>query len=542
MSKGLFIILIVSLVICYGQIRAQSAKQSDYILKYNMSTYHLEDGKSIPFDHAFSLKVPALSGKKTKKVKAYESAVKGAKRERVKTKFLDCDGTERYLPIMDKELSYDRDSDTLIIHVDALRPNKYFDILVEYELGEKSKPLLAKTNKLIAGGKLSDAQQAYNVFWNSTFDPVENIGVNDWSYSEYKTFYDASLAPSFNSALDKTNYDFPDVFDQDELRVLTALSGRLAHLYKNASLLMPVIVNDKAEDVLLGIQSIGQLHAKPEDAEMLDFEARHANLLSSKLFLDSLLLSIDRILLVEGDSPIVDGTVVQLNDLRKKGQKLLDAAQKNAGVLKAAMKEIDKQISNQPKLRSMIAISGNTVASDLKTAGGSVLFLDAGLTNILARDIQNNTAYIPRLYWGVSIYFRPIDKNTRTNSFYRKKDLDINKGCRKRKDGSTEYGPDYEIISKQSIMQRLSLNIGFTLGGIPQTEFDNLYNNMSLLVGPSIRFARAFKLSGGVSLLKRSSYNPMYSEKKVVAGAYASLSVDIDFIQGLKEVTALIFK
>lgn len=542
MSKSLSIIVIVLLVVMYGQTRGQSVKHSDYILKYNLKTAHLEDGKSIPFDHPFSLKVPALSGKKTISAKAYESYVKGGKRGRVTTQYIDCDGTARDRAIMDKLLKYDKDADTLIIHVDALRPNKYFDILVEYELLEKSKTLLTKTNKLIAEGKLVDAQAAYNVFWNSTFDPLEKIGVNDWNYSEYKTFYDASLAPHYTNVLNESNYSFPPELDQAELTALMALSGRRAPLYKNASLLMPVVLNSEIKKIFLGFQSAGGLHAKPDDADVLDFEGRHANLRSSALFFDSLLLSIDKILLVEGDSPVVGGTMISLSDIRKKAQTIFDALQRNAAVLKNGIKKIEEQISNEPKLRSMIAISGNTVASDLKTAGGNVLFLDAGLTNILARDIQNNVAYIPRLYWGVSIYFRPIDKNTRTNSFYRKKDLDINKGCRLDKDGVPEYGEDYEIISKRSIMQRLSLNIGFTLGGIPQTEFDNLYNNMSLLVGPSLRFARAFKVSAGVAVLKRSSYNPVYSEKKVTTGAYASLSVDIDFIQGLKDVTTLLFK
>jgi hypothetical protein len=74
------------------------------------------------------------------------------------------------------------------------------------------------------------------------------------------------------------------------------------------------------------------------------------------------------------------------------------------------------------------------------------------------------------------------------------------------------------------------------------SDFGNLYNNNSLLVGPAYRFARAFKVSAGASFLNRVSKNPIISEKETIIGGYVSLSVDIDFIQGLKDVTAILFK
>jgi hypothetical protein len=73
-------------------------------------------------------------------------------------------------------------------------------------------------------------------------------------------------------------------------------------------------------------------------------------------------------------------------------------------------------------------------------------------------------------------------------------------------------------------------------------EFDNLYNNTSLLVGPALRFARGFKISGGAAFVKRSSTHPLVSDKRIVVGPYVSLSTDIDFIQGLKDITSILFK
>ena len=104
------------------------------------------------------------------------------------------------------------------------------------------------------------------------------------------------------------------------------------------------------------------------------------------------------------------------------------------------------------------------------------------------------------------------------------------------------YGPDYQIASMRSIWQHLSLNLGFTLGSLPNADFDNFYNGTSLLVGPAYRFRRAFKFSAGAAFLKRSSYNPLISEKKVVMGTFASLSVDIDFIETFKDIRTILSK
>ena len=88
----------------------------------------------------------------------------------------------------------------------------------------------------------------------------------------------------------------------------------------------------------------------------------------------------------------------------------------------------------------------------------------------------------------------------------------------------------------------MSLNVGITLGTMNNKDFDNFYNNNSLLIGPAYRFARAFKVSSGLALLKRGSKNPLISEKKVIPAGYLSLSVDIDFIQGVKDITSILFK
>ena len=49
-------------------------------------------------------------------------------------------------------------------------------------------------------------------------------------------------------------------------------------------------------------------------------------------------------------------------------------------------------------------------------------------------------------------------------------------------------------------------------------------------------------LSAGISAAKRSTYNPLVSDKTATFGSYASLSLDYDLLAAIKSVTNMIFK
>jgi hypothetical protein len=298
-------------------------------------------------------------------------------------------------------------------------------------------------------------------------------------------------------------------------------------------------------DIILGNRDISKVFLNDDEAvTSLPFgHLRFQNIESNIKFFDTVLKRLDRVISKGVLSVTISGNNIDLNATRTALVTIRTNLQDNYTYLETELKAINNSINNDDRLKQGIYLAGNTVSSDLKSAGGNILFIDAGFTNIIAPGVTNKAVYIPKLYWGVSIYFRPIDKNTRRNRFPSKFNPVSSNGCTTDPTtGIPIYGPDYAIVSKYSIWQHLSLNIGITLGSMSNKDFDNFYNSNSLLVGPAYRFARAFKVSSGLALLKRSSQNPLISEKKVVPAGYLSLSVDIDFIQGLKDITSILFK
>lgn len=514
---------------------SQGPQYSEYVLKYNLSTLQVEDNKKIPFDHPFTLIVDSLSGKGIKAIYLFKSEMVNGVRKKIENDVLDTKtGKVTKKAIMDKVLSYKTGTDKLIIYFDALQPNTMFDVHVVYKkLFPKSRSILFEINSLLYQGNNSEAEDAFDRFEESTDLEMSNTTYTDIDFNGYTTFYQSKIQPLY-AAINNSTDRFAPGLDVDDLIAIGIGATKELPSYKDTPLLMSIITDNRFNDVMDGRLDILQYSSKTKAVEKIDWQTRIANLKSNTVFIDKLLASLNNMLLAGKRKVKVQDIDCDLFRIREKIVRIQkNAIEVNLEFLKTKEKEINKAIDDDGQMTSAIFLSGSTLASDLKTAGGNLLFLDAGLTNIMARGIDNSIVNIPRLYWGVSIYFRPIDKNTRRSSFYSR--------C-KLKDLNKQKGPDYDAISTWSIWQHLCLNIGFTIGSIPNAGFDNLYNNTSLLIGPAFRFKRAFKFSAGTAFTKRASFNPMISEKRVNLGGYASLSVDIDFIQGLKDVTSILFK
>ncbi len=510
---------------------SQGPQYSDYILKYNLSTYQLEDNKKIPFDHPFTLMVDSLSGKNIKKIFLFRSKIVDGVREKTTNRIRNDQGVYTDVVIFDKELSYKVGAEKLIIYFDPLKPNTLFDVHVVYKVVPTSRIMLMETNRLLELGDEAKAKKNFDNFRKTMYLGNTYTTYTTLDAQQYKNFYQAKLQPVY--ARIKANVDTKTTsLNAEDLIAMGMASTKELPIYKDTRLLLSIISDKRYDATINGYIDIVK-YPNADTADKINLVARINNLKSNKSYFDALLAPLENILLAGSDTVKVKGAPVALNQVRAKLRDHINAIKLNLKFLQDCEQEINNFIDDNENLNSAVLLSGSTVASDLKTAGGNVLFLDAGLTNILMRGTDNKLTYIPRMYWGVSIYFRPIDKNTRRSSFYRRSKLDsLNK----------QKGPDYDAIATRSIWQHLSLNLGFTLGSIPNASFDNLYNNTSLLIGPAFRFYRAFKFSAGTAIMKRDSFNPLISKKKVVAGGYASLSVDIDFIQGLKDVTSILFK
>ena len=98
------------------------------------------------------------------------------------------------------------------------------------------------------------------------------------------------------------------------------------------------------------------------------------------------------------------------------------------------------------------------------------------------------------------------------------------------------------ILAKKTIWHYVSLYIGFTIGEMKEPEFKDFYNNTSIMVGPSVKLYRAARLSFGPAFLRSVSANPVMTSNKIVVGAFANISVDIDLLKTISSITSLLTK
>jgi hypothetical protein len=262
---------------------------------------------------------------------------------------------------------------------------------------------------------------------------------------------------------------------------------------------------------------------------------RVENLNSNKIYFDSIYNRINRVISKSHNNITFNGYTQSLESLRLKLLKLRTNIDYNLNEFQKSLKLIKSKIDANENLLYGEYLAGNTMSNDLKTKGGRMLFADVGISTIFIQNQYGDIKSFPKFHTGFSFYFTPIDKNTKSKYFVNQDSL--NRGCKR-----GHYGPAYGIVSKKSIWQNLSFNVALTYGGYTDTNFENLISNTSLLIGPGYKIAGPLKISSGISLLGRSSNNPLISKKKFATGVYATLSFDLDFIGAIKEVTSILLK
>jgi hypothetical protein len=550
MIKYLPFYILFLLVVTTGS--AQTPFISESLVKYDLSSHKAD--KSIPFDRSFTLVLDKFKAIKITNVHLYEAEMINGNRSLVNNIFSatpsidnsccktykgqNLKNNEKISAIIDKALDYKADSSGLKIFVNPLKPNKIFDINVIGLLSTTNKATIFQINSLLSQGDVVKAKTQYDGLKNALIDSFISRTYLSVSFPKYQIFFSEKLKSDYDFVNDDSKFPTTNFLTLQELQAISISLKSEKKIYDQSHFIVEVIQKRFENDVQKGLLDIAKVFNSKTKTDLAFPHIRVTHLQSSLKILDSLHQKTDWLIDKGFDKVTVDGNSISLESVRQKLGRLRDNMANNLQLLTEHMKNITNEIDQNEAIRQGFYLAGGTVASDLKSAGGSLLFVDVGLTNIVAPGLKDTWVYIPRLYYGVSIYFRPVDKNTRRSSFPRKYPADKNCGCAK----SEICGPDYGVISKATIWQHLCLNIGLTMGAIPNKDFDNFYNNTSLLIGPAYRFKRAFKISAGAALLKRSSENPIISEKQVVIGSYMSLSVDIDFIQSIKDITSILLK
>ncbi len=163
-------------------------------------------------------------------------------------------------------------------------------------------------------------------------------------------------------------------------------------------------------------------------------------------------------------------------------------------------------IDNERGLRYSNIFIGNNNVIGLKTAGSYQVIPDVGLAAVYADGYYDDRChFLP--YLGVSVYLRPINKDI-----------------------------PFRLIDK-SYFQRFSFNVGVTtVPLLNNDEFSDLYKNMSLLLGANYKLYRPVAVSAGVMLARLEDENPLISDKRTVPMPYISFAMDLDFINGAKQL------
>ena len=151
---------------------------------------------------------------------------------------------------------------------------------------------------------------------------------------------------------------------------------------------------------------------------------------------------------------------------------------------------------------------GSSDFVDIKTEGGYRVIPDFGYAYIPAfghTGIEN----IGLNYTGISIYPQPVNKDLR------KKCLDW------------------------SFKRRFSFNLGVTVSKINSDEFST-YSDVSFLLGGNYKLTRVLALSMGGILLRQVDVNPILDSDNTIIRPYIGLSIDVDFISTVKDISKLI--
>ncbi len=499
------------------------------IVKFDIVT--LRTDKSVPFDKPFVLVVDNINTENIVRVSLYRAkSVAGNRKLYPDTK------TDSYADYIfsSKETIIEKNKLTLL--VPALRPAKDFDILVEKKLSGKNIEKAQALNKIIIDNNLNPAAPGYA--WprnatmafltlrdsanNSNFTPprdVFTVADQDDYYTNVFKHFETNYRNMTDDAKFTTTTNGFVYLTTAEIAAITNSAPLNGRPFNDSYILTQIEKETSINDLLLGLRTIGYTYGS-KLTERDEFDKRVTNLNASIVFFDSLYKTANEIAAKNA------GFV----STRDRVLTILGTFQSNKKVLTDNLKSITDELRKQ---NEAIWLIGTTQSKDLQTKSSSIFTVDAGMANMWARDLSNKVVYIPKLFWSVNIYFRGVDKNIRSRYFPKKKKKET------LADGTIL---DYDVLSHKTPFNRFCLNVGFTFGSLDKQNFDNFFAGSSMLVGPSYRLTRSFRLSGGAVFLNRAPLNPLLSEKKITTGGYLSLSLDFDILGALKNVSSLFFK
>lgn len=537
--------LLIFFFLAHNMLNGQSPFESDELIKYDVLTHQTD--KSIPFNKPFTLLIDKLSAKYVDRIEIHEAKTdKGVRTlkydevNEVETSFA-FSHTYPFIRLVhelveskstyDFEVDFKKNVDSLYIYFPSIKPNSEFDINIVKKLNAIQRKILLTTNVAISNKE--SWYTKYNNFRKSTIDPQLRRSHLSLDHFDYYLFYYRNIKSYYDDLGKVANYASPTA----TLSAKTIQSIGKAFKYDkvtfdNLDLIFEINKRNILNLLENGRISIRDAHNYGQDKISDDYDClqRSLNLKNTLEYIEELNSKLQGVIAQGRTDVYIGGSSISLSVAASELVNLKNNIRQNYSFVSNTLNSINKEIDKDKRLRYGLYLSAETLSSDLKTSGGNILFLDAGISYIGSENLRDEIVHIPKLYWGVSLFFRPINKNTRRKKFPTSKVL------------RNLEGGDQNIRSRMSIWNNLSLNVGLTLGAINQPDFDSFINGSSLLIGPSYRISRSTKFSAGLALLNRTSKDPRIFEKVIHPGFYASFSADIDFIQGISDITKILLK
>jgi len=518
MKKALTAILFI---LCHylGKCQDVNSTISPDIIKFDLSTKRTD--KAIPFDRLFTIQVDNINTDTIDSIMVIKIEYSNGQREPKSNK----SGIAKFDIILKNGTGYKLDKSMLSIFMPPLKPNSDFDILIQHKLSQENLDRAFKLNNLIsqhidAGGKLHSTPEMEALFKelqdsanNSNYSSVRNI-FRIGSLAEY---FDTVYYPldSLYQHLKQIPIVQCDSLTDSDIESFASYLCQKCISNLDINRIENVIIKKRFSDLSAGFLELD----KTQTIGLTSFEKLESRINSIGnwiKYFDSMHVIINELHAVYPNLFVA---------LESKIQKVINCLSQNKDNLSAVDDRIKKQIYGHTS--QAIWLIGNNQSKDLQTKGSSIFTVDAGLADIWIRDLDNTIVSIPKIYLGLNIFFRSVNKNDKVKHLPHSI-----KGI---------YEGEGKLIARQSPFHYIGFTVGFTVGAINKANFDNLSTGTSILVGPSARLG-PFRISGGFSFLQRANLNPLITTKSTVVGYYTAASLDFDLLQGVQKITSIFFK
>ncbi|MCF2494298.1 hypothetical protein L0662_13100 [Dyadobacter sp. CY22] len=495
------------------------------VVKFDLSTRGVVGDIAIPFDEEFYLEVDGIAYERINRASLFEVKYRGGKSDLQKNWKVDT--THLAVPNSRLEVSSDSSNKKKVkLKLPPLKPSRDFDIFLEMKLSPENQKLAFALNREIfkvlkrtgstdsvLNNKLIKKQ--FTMLSDEANDKLVGHSSVRAVFFDTLVVYCQNVYTRISSPLNKIYYSS----GYEGLYSITANALQLvsSNSVKSANKVDLTVFNNMIttvhNDVFFGYLPIN-FNELSKRADTLNPVARIANIDTTLKYFYKLRKLVDDLAILNkiNFQPISDSLHSNIKDL-------VDNKEKLSGDLKAMNEVLDAQI----EAKWLVGTSG---AKDLQAEGKNYFSVLAGFAYGFAKTNYDKVVGIPKLYLGLNVNFRALNKDLRPYQ-------DI---ARKAKSDTTR------LLSRRNIWNFVGLNVGLTLGSMTNGQFDNFYANTSLIVGPSVRITRLFRVSAGPMFLTRVQMSPILAQKKPTAGVYASLALDIDFLEPVTKIINMVFK